>query len=72
MKKILFLSFSITLLFACAQTKEVKYIEKSSSINNNYWQQHIDYTMDIDKVENPAGDRVKITMEGKFLAYKAW
>ena len=48
MKKILFLSFSITLLFACAQTKEVKYIEKSSSINNNYWQQHIDYTMDID------------------------
>ena len=32
----------------------------------------IDYTMDIDKVENPAGDRVKITMEGKFLAYKSW
>jgi len=32
----------------------------------------IDYTMDIDKVENPAGDRVKVTMEGKFLAYKAW
>lgn len=32
----------------------------------------IDFTMDIDKVENPAGDRVKVTMEGKFLAYKAW
>jgi len=32
----------------------------------------IDFTMDIDKVENPAGDRVKVTMEGKFLAYKSW
>jgi len=32
----------------------------------------IDFTMDIDKVANPAGDRVKVTMEGKFLAYKSW
>jgi len=32
----------------------------------------IDFTMDIDRVENPAGDRVKITMEGKFLPYKKW
>jgi len=32
----------------------------------------IDFTMDIDKEENPAGDRVKITMNGKFLAYKSW
>lgn len=32
----------------------------------------IDFTMDIDKVKNPAGDRVKVTMEGKFLAYKSW
>jgi len=28
--------------------------------------------MDIDKEENPLGDRVVITMNGKFLPYKAW
>ena len=32
----------------------------------------IDFTMDIDRVENPNGDRIKITMEGKFLPYKKW
>ena len=32
----------------------------------------IDFSMDIDKEENPAGDRVKITMNGKFLPYKSW
>ncbi len=32
----------------------------------------IDFTMDIDKQENPAGDRVVVTMNGKFLPYKAW
>ena len=50
MKKLLFLSLSIALLISCAQTKEIKYIEKntSSSVTNSYWQQHIDYTMDID------------------------
>ena len=32
----------------------------------------IDFTMDIDKVEDPKGDRVKITMNGKFLGYKKW
>ncbi len=32
----------------------------------------IDFTMDIDRVPNPNGDRVKITMEGKFLPYKKW
>ncbi|MDR9498814.1 MAG: cyanase [Hydrogenovibrio sp.] len=32
----------------------------------------IDFTMDIDKEENPAGDRVVVTMNGKFLPYKAW
>lgn len=32
----------------------------------------IDFTMDIDKVEDPKGDRVKITMNGKFLPYKKW
>ncbi len=32
----------------------------------------IDFTMDIDKVPDPKGDRVKITLNGKFLAYKKW
>ncbi len=32
----------------------------------------IDFTMDIDEVPDPKGDRVKITMNGKFLAYKKW
>lgn len=32
----------------------------------------IDFTMDIDREPNPAGDRVKITMSGKFLGYKTW
>lgn len=32
----------------------------------------IDFSMDIDKEENPAGDRVIITMNGKFLPYKSW
>jgi cyanate lyase len=32
----------------------------------------IDFSMDVKKEENPAGDRVVITMNGKFLPYKAW
>ena len=32
----------------------------------------IDFTLDIEKVPYPAGDRVKITMNGKFLPYKKW
>ena len=32
----------------------------------------IDFTIDVDKVEDPKGDRVKITMCGKFLPYKQW
>ncbi|MEX0732700.1 MAG: cyanase [Aquisalimonadaceae bacterium] len=32
----------------------------------------IDFTMDVEKVEDPKGDRVKITMNGKFLPYKRW
>ena len=32
----------------------------------------IDYSMHIDKEENPLGDRVVITMNGKFLPYKSW
>lgn len=32
----------------------------------------IDYSMNIEKEENPAGDRVVITLNGKFLPYKSW
>ena len=32
----------------------------------------IDFTLDVDKVEDPAGNRVKVTMCGKFLPYKKW
>ncbi|CAK6689460.1 cyanase [Synechococcus sp. CBW1006] len=32
----------------------------------------IDFTLHVDKEANPAGDRVKITMCGKFLPYKKW
>ena len=32
----------------------------------------IDFTLDIEKEEDPKGDRVKITMNGKFLSYKKW
>jgi len=32
----------------------------------------IDFTCDIAKEENPKGDRVVVTMNGKFLPYKKW
>ncbi|WP_165856918.1 cyanase [Marinobacter sp. JSM 1782161] len=32
----------------------------------------IDFEMAVDKEENPAGDRVVVTMSGKFLPYKKW
>jgi cyanate lyase len=32
----------------------------------------IDFTLDIEKVEDPKGDRVKVVMNGKFLPYKKW
>jgi cyanate lyase len=32
----------------------------------------IDFTLEIDKVEDPKGDRVVVTMNGKFLPYKKW
>jgi cyanate lyase len=32
----------------------------------------IDFTMDVEKVPDPKGDRVKVTMCGKFLPYKKW
>lgn len=32
----------------------------------------IDFTMDVAKVDDPKGARVVVTMNGKFLPYKAW
>lgn len=32
----------------------------------------IDFTMDVDKVEDPKGNRVLLTLNGKFLPYTSW
>jgi cyanate lyase len=32
----------------------------------------IDFSMEVEKVQDPKGDRVLLTMNGKFLPYKAW
>jgi cyanate lyase len=32
----------------------------------------IDFSMQLERVEDPKGARVKITMNGKFLPYKTW
>ncbi|KAA8603326.1 cyanate hydratase, partial [Salipiger aestuarii] len=32
----------------------------------------IDFDMTLDREPNPKGDRVKITMSGKYLGYNSW
>ncbi|MEZ0274274.1 MAG: cyanase [Roseimicrobium sp.] len=32
----------------------------------------IDFTMNVERIADPKGDRVGITMSGKFLGYKKW
>jgi len=32
----------------------------------------IDFSMEVDKEENPKGDRVVLTLNGKFLPYASW
>ena len=32
----------------------------------------IDFSLDIDKQEDPKGDRVVVTLNGKFLPYRSW
>lgn len=32
----------------------------------------IDFHMSVDVVEDPKGDRIEVTMSGKFLPYNAW
>jgi len=48
MKKLLFLVFSFFLLISCSKTKKVVYQQKKLVQTSGYWQQHVDYTMDID------------------------
>jgi hypothetical protein len=51
MKKIFSLLLLFIIIISCAQTKEVSQTDKSTVTNkenNTYWQQHVDYTMDID------------------------
>ena len=32
----------------------------------------IDFTLNVDREQDPKGDRVRVTMSGKFLPYKKW
>lgn len=32
----------------------------------------IDFSMEVDKIKDPKGDRVLLTLNGKFLPYKSW
>ncbi len=32
----------------------------------------IDFDMRVERIENPKGDRVQVTMSGKYLGYNAW
>jgi cyanate lyase len=32
----------------------------------------VDFTIDVQRVPDPKGNRVRVTMEGKFLPYKKW
>jgi cyanate lyase len=32
----------------------------------------IDFSMEVDKIKNPKGDRVLLTLNGKFLPYASW
>lgn len=51
MKKILLITFLMTLLTTC-QTKDLVSKQYTSSKKIGYWQQHVVYTMDIDVAEN--------------------
>jgi len=49
MKKsiLLLLTISTLLLSSCKSTKEITQIASPKKVSDNYWQQHVDYTMDI-------------------------
>jgi hypothetical protein len=48
MRKILSIVFASFLLFSCSETKKVTYMQKNVTVAATYWQQRVDYTMDID------------------------
>ena len=48
MKKIIFLFFTTVFLTSCFQIKEVTFQQNKEVNSSAYWQQHIDYTMNID------------------------
>ena len=48
MKNFLFLIFASLIFVSCSETKNLTYMQKGSKVTLTYWQQHVDYTMDID------------------------
>jgi len=49
MKKVIYLALSVLVFISCSKTKEATYSQNSSNnVVAGYWQQHVDYTMDID------------------------
>lgn len=48
MRKLLFLVTIAAILTSCTQTKEITYYQKNDAKFTTYWQQHINYFMDID------------------------
>jgi len=49
MKKSFFVALSISMMISCSPTnKTVTYQQKKVSSKNGYWQQHVDYKMDVD------------------------
>jgi hypothetical protein len=48
MEKVLSIIFASLLLVSCSETKKVTYMQKDINSSSVYWQQHVDYTMDID------------------------
>ena len=47
-------------------------IAKVRKVNKSIFGNCVAKVHDVDKVEDPKGDRVEITMCGKFLPYKKW
>lgn len=48
MKKQLLVTLSLILMISCAPSKKVSYKKANAVPANGYWQQHVDYTMDVD------------------------
>jgi hypothetical protein len=48
MRNFLSIIFAFLLLVSCGETKNVLIKQNASKVTSTYWQQHVDYTMDID------------------------